>query len=161
MGFLECLSIWWAPVRVNLWVCCISLILIVLWNPLFSVGFQQRVLTNDSGPNSALRCRRVILTDSRGTSVSVSESTISFLVCEIIAQMDKRISCTFILVTPSMQEHDTNPPAFLFAEFLLVLVDHPNSSAVTWVYIFYIVLSSEVCHYGASVKLVASKRMFL
>lgn len=93
--------------------------------------------------------------------MSVSENTISFLVCEIIAQMDKRISCTFILVTPSMQEHDTNPPAFLFAEFVLVLVDHPNSSAVTWVYIFYIVLSSEVCHYGASVKLVASKQMFL
>lgn len=111
-GFLECLSIWWAPVRVNLWVCCISLILIVLWNPLFSAGFQQRVLTNDSGPNSALRCRRVILTDSRGTSLSISENTISFLVCEIMAQMDKRISCTFILVTPSMQERDTNPPAF-------------------------------------------------
>lgn len=49
--------------------------------PLFSVGFQQRVLTNDSGPNSALPCKRVILTDSRGTSVSISENIISFSVC--------------------------------------------------------------------------------
>lgn len=81
--------------------------------------------------------------------------------CEITAQMDKRISHTFILVTPGMQERDTNPPAFLFAEVVLVLVDHPNSSAVTGVYIFYIVLSSEVCYYGASVKLVTLKRIFL
>lgn len=93
--------------------------------------------------------------------MSVSENTILFLVCEIMAQMDKGISCTFILVTPSMQERDTNPPAFLFAEFVLVLVDHPNSSAVTWVYIFYVALSSEVCYYGASVKLVTLKRVFL
>lgn len=161
MGFLECLSIWWSPVRVNLQVCYVSLILIVLWNPLFSVGFQQRVLTNDLGPNSALRCRRVILTDSGGTSMSISENTILFFGCEIIAQTDKRISCTFILVTPSIQERDANPPAFLVAQFVLFLVDHPNSSAVTWVYIFYIVLSSEVCCCGASVKLVTLKRMFL
>lgn len=161
MGFLECLSIWWAPVRVNLWVCCISLILIVLWTPLFSVGFQQRVLTNDSGPNSALRCRRVILTDSRGTSLSISENTISFLLCEIMAQMDKRISCTFILVTPSMPERDTNPPAFLFAELVLVLVDHPNSSAVTWVYVFILFCLQKFAIYGASVKLVTLKGMFL
>lgn len=161
MGVLECWSIWWSPVRANLWVCCISLILIVLWNPLFSVGFQQRVLTNDLGPNSALRCRRIILSDSRGTSVSISENTILFLACEIIAEMDKRISCTFILVTPSIQERNTNPPAFLFAQFVLFLVDHPNSSAVAWVYIFYIALSSEVSYCRASVKLVALKRMFL
>lgn len=64
-------------------------------------------------------------------------------------------------MTPGMQERDTNPPAFLFAEVVLVLVDHPNSSAVTGVYIFYIVLSSEVCYYGASVKLVTLKRIFL
>lgn len=115
-GFLECLSIWWSPVRVNLWVCYISLILIVLWNPLFSVGFQQRVLTNDLGPNSALRCRRVILTDSRGTSMSISESTILFLVCEIIAQTDKRISRTFILVTSELSLLTTlsnGPESFL------------------------------------------------
>lgn len=145
MGFWGCQSIWWCPVRVNLGVCYISLILIVLWNPLFSEGFQQRFLTNDLGPNSALRCRHVIPTDSRGTSMSISESTILFSVCEIIAQMDKRISCTFILVTPSIQEHGTNPPTFLFAQFVLFLADQPNSSAVTWIYIFYIAFSSEVC----------------
>lgn len=136
MGFLGCWSIWWCPVRVNLQVCYISLILIVLWNPLFSEGFQQRFLTNDLGPNSALRCRHVIPTDSRGTSMSISESTILFSVCEIVAQMDKRISCTFILVTPSIQEHGTNPPTFLFAQFVLFLTDQRNSSAVTWIYIF-------------------------
>lgn len=159
MGFLECLSIWWSPVRVNLRVCYISLILVVLWNPLFSVGFQQRVLTNDLGPNSALRCGHVILIDSRGTSMSISERTILFLVCEIIAQMDKRVSCTFILVTPSLQERDTNPPAFLFAQFVLFLADHPNSSAVTWIYVFYIILSSEFC-YCVLEKLVTRKLMF-
>lgn len=93
--------------------------------------------------------------------MSISENTVLFLVCEIIAQMDKRISCTFILVTPSIQERNTNPPAFLFAQFVLFLVDHPNSSAVTGVYIFYIALSSEVCYRGAAVELAALKRMFL
>lgn len=160
MGFLECLSIWWSPVRVNLWACCISLIRIVLWNPLFSVGFQQRVLTNDLGPNSALRCSCVILTDSRGTSMSMSENMVLFLVCEITAQTDKGISCTFILVTPSTQEGDTDPPAFLFAGVVLFLADHPNSSAVTWAYTFYAVPSSQVCYCGTSVKLVTLKWIF-
>lgn len=128
---------------INLIVYYISLILTVLWNPLFSVGFQQRVLTNDLGPNSALRCRHVILTDSKGTSRSISENTILFLECEITTQTDNRISCTFISVTPSIQERDTNLPAFLFAQFVPFLVDHPNSSAVTGVYVFYIVQWSE------------------